>query len=956
MHPSSRTLALLASVLSVTVGSQPPESIRHSTFNDFSQGTLGNGGANLYVSRDGQVQVINKRDLNSDGFVDVLFSNGHDVRSGTDAFIYWGSRNYTSLLPPLWKERPLAQVALSLVDGELGVGRLPALGGGRSVIADLNGDGYLDVVFCNYIHNDPGGRSAFVYWGGSKGYSVERRTELPTNWAAGVVAADLNDDGFPELVFANQGVEAGAEEISPDGDYDSFIYWGSATGFDPHRPERLTTRGAVDVAVGDLDGDRRPDLAFLNNSPKAKELQIFFGGSSGYRDGRRQVIPVEGSTSVRAGDLNGDGRADVVVTTSATSFFFEDASKGESLPQQAALVLFGGPEGLDPARALRLPSYSARDSWIDDLNRDGWSDLVLANASDGTTPKVSSYIYWGSKDGLSPDRRSELPTLGAAGVTAADLNRDGYSDLVFANSNDLETYDVPSYIYWGSQSGYAPYLRSDLQSFGAVSVNTGDLDRDGKLDVVLVNQYSGKVGGVNTHVFWGNPHHHYSPALMTSLPGEGSYGTATADVNDDGWTDLVLTNSYIDVAYLYWGGRDGFSPQRRQELPVPRSWTSSVADLNKDGHLDVVFTNQLDGRHVGTILWGSAKGYSHGKRTILPLANRRSLSNVVADLNRDGYLDLLFPDEYFGDLQIWWGGAEGYSDTRTWLGHVSAGAVKLADLDGDGLLDFVVAGTFDPKKKSYETRTRIFWGTPEGTPSFERVVDLEAYGAIECAISDLNRDGHLDLVLSNYMSDTTRSLPVFVYWGGKGGAYADDNRTDLPAESSAGVQAVDLNKDGYPEIVVHNHVKDGDHTINSYIYWNGAQGFDKTRRTELPNFGPHASQMVDPGNLYTRRLEEHYVSAALPIPTGRRIDGLAWEGSAPHRTALKLQLRTAADRAGLADAAWTGAAGSGSFYDRPVPQLPPFDGSHRWMQYRVTFTSSDGGEWPVLTDVAITLK
>jgi hypothetical protein len=956
MHRSAARLPALAIVLSVTLASgATPTSIRHSTFADFVSGTPGNGGANLYVSRSGRVQVINKRDLNRDGFVDVLFSNGHDVASGTDALIYWGSRNYASLLPPLWKERPLAQLAFSLADGTAGVTRLAAFGGGRSIVSDLNGDGYPEIVFCNYIHNYPGVRTAFVYWGGREGHSVRRRTELPTNWAAGVVAADLNGDGFQELVFANQGVEAGAEEISPDGDYDSFIYWGSAGGFNPKLPERLATRGAVDVAAGDFDGDAFVDLAFLNNSPKAKEVQVMFGGPAGYRGGRNQVLPVEAGTSVQAGELDADGRADLVVTTSSTRFFFEEMPGGKSAPRQAAQIFLGGSKGFDAARTFRLPTYSARHSWIQDLNRDGWADLVFANASDGATPVVNSHVYWGSKDSFSAERRTELPTLGAAGVTAADLNGDEYADLVFANSNNVETYDVPSYIYWGSASGYAPYLRAELQSFGAVSVNTGDLDRDGKLDVVLVNQYSGKVGGVNTHLFWGNPHHHYSTALMTSLPGEGAYGTATADLNDDGWPDIVISNSYIEEAYLYWGGPQGFSPERRQKLPVPHAWTCSAADLNQDGHLDLVFTNRVDGRHVGTILWGSSDGYSAARRAIVQLKNRRSLSNVVADLNRDGYLDLVFPDEYFGDLQISWGSAEGYSDTRTWFGHVSAGAVKLADLDADGYLDFVVAGTFDPKKKSYETRTRIFPGTAEGTPSRTGVINLEAYGAIECAIADLNRDGHLDLVLSNYMSDTSRTLPVYVYWGGTGATYSDRNRTDLPAESSSGIQTVDLNRDGYPEIVVHNHVKDGDHTINSYIYWNSPGGFDLARRTELPNFGPHASQMVDPGNLYTRRLEEHYVSAALHI-RGKQLAGLDWKGEAPSGTALRVQVRTAATRAALSQAPWRGPAGEGSAFERPDADLRRFAGTYDWMQYRVTFISPDGGEWPVLTGVTIALQ
>ena len=197
-------IAPLAVILLAAGGTFPQRSsdvIRHAGFADFARGTAGNSGANLYVSRAGRVQVINKWDLNKDGYVDVLISNDHDVFEIVDAFIYWGTgRGVTSLLPELWRERPLAQVLFGLVENKAAVTRLPAFGGGRSVVADLNRDGYPEIIFCNYIHNYPGLRTAYVYWGSADGYKSSRRTELPTNWAAGVAAADLDGDGYPELV------------------------------------------------------------------------------------------------------------------------------------------------------------------------------------------------------------------------------------------------------------------------------------------------------------------------------------------------------------------------------------------------------------------------------------------------------------------------------------------------------------------------------------------------------------------------------------------------------------------------------------------------------------------------------------------------------------------------------------------------------------------------------------
>ena len=196
---------------------------------------------------------------------------------------------------------------------------------------------------------------------------------------------------------------------------------------------------------------------------------------------------------------------------------------------------------------------------------------------------------------------------------------------------------------------------------------------------------------------------------------------------------------------------------------------------------------------------------------------------------------------------------------------------------------------------------------------------------------------------------------MFIYWGGEGGAYSRTNRTDLPAYSSSAIQTVDLNRDGWPEVVVHNHMKDGDHSINTYIYWNGPDGFHRDRRTEIPSFGPHYSQMTDPGDLYTRRLEEEYVSPPLELPGSGGVR-LIWEGEEPHGARLRFQVRTASGRDGLKAAEWTGPSGAGSFYRESGTGIADLDGTRRWAQYRAVFTSPAGGIWPILSAVELKVR
>ena len=97
------------------------------------------------------------------------------------------------------------------------------------------------------------------------------------------------------------------------------------------------------------------------------------------------------------------------------------------------------------------------------------------------------------------------------------------------------------------------------------------------------------------------------------------------------------------------------------------------------------------------------------------------------------------------------------------------------------------------KRRSYDTRTIIYWGGPGGFQR-DQAQELESFHTPEMAIADLNHDGNLDLVLVSYLSNHTRTLPVLIYWGDGRRRYGKSNRTALPAESSSGLQILDLNR------------------------------------------------------------------------------------------------------------------------------------------------------------------
>src|SRR5207249_971162 len=107
----------------------------------------------------------------------------------------------------------------------------------------------------------------------------------------------------------------------------------------------------------------------------------------------------------------------------------------------------------------------------------------------------------------------------------------------------------------------------------------------------------------------------------------------------------------------------GYSSQRRQELGNLKGHSASVADLNRDGYLDLVITMGLapldNSPSTALIFWGSGQGYRYDNRAELKLTTRISLSSTIADFNKDGYLDLIFTDVDSEKVDIFWGSLNG---------------------------------------------------------------------------------------------------------------------------------------------------------------------------------------------------------------------------------------------------------------------------------------------------------
>ena len=296
--------------------------------------------------------------------------------------------------------------------------------------------------------------------------------------------------------------------------------------------------------------------------------------AAGSDDPRRTA----GMFALRAVPLDEDRFCDLVIAGSREAIVYRGAADGRSLK-----------------RTVALPADNCHGVQAADLNGDGRPEIVLANEGSAAGPSNST-IYWADRQGYDDKRRTDLPTLGAKTGQAADLNDDGYTDILFVNAHDDARRDVPSSIYWDGPRGYAAYRRSQLTGFVVLGSGVADLNRDGRPDILLVSGLSGRDGTLPTVVFWGNQEHHYSSASSTAMDVSAQMEFSVADLDDDGYPDIVCLPGEPPTgdgasAVVLWESAKGHSLKRRTSLPVDRPMCSSIADLNRNGHLDIAMTN-----------------------------------------------------------------------------------------------------------------------------------------------------------------------------------------------------------------------------------------------------------------------------------------------------------------------------------------------------------------------------
>jgi len=332
----------------------------------------------------------------------------------------------------------------------------------------------------------------------------------------------------------------------------------------------------------DLNDDGYLDLVVINEFELhfGKQVHdtysyVFWGGEDGFRRARCDSFSTHGAECAALADFNRDGWTDIVVANSTHPYSY---------------VVYGSEKGYATARR---DSFKARANHgsvsVADLNEDGWLDLVWSNWSGS----INGYsrIYWGDRQGFDAHRTDSLPTGRAHGNLVADFDADGYADIlwtVYYANNDAT--HRPSLIYWGGQNGFAAGRYTELASVGpGDDISAGDLDKDGFLDIVIPNHSSKPPPSWAPYdysfIYYGEGRRSFK---LDSLRTTGAWGASAADVNNDGWLDICFAGS---ESLLYYGSSAGF--KQPQVIPMRFTSCAMLADFDNDGGGDIVLGRPL---------------------------------------------------------------------------------------------------------------------------------------------------------------------------------------------------------------------------------------------------------------------------------------------------------------------------------------------------------------------------
>ena len=838
--------------------------------------------------------VASAGDVNGDGFADVIVGGGFVAGS----YVVFGHAPGFA-----------ATFDLATLDGTNGFKLSDEVLGdfsGKSVASagDVNGDGFDDIIV-GAIFADPHGTdsgASYVVFGkaagfaaniqlssldGSNGFKLSGAAPRDRSGYSVASAGDVNGDGYDDVII-------GAPAADPNGSYSgtSYVVFGKAGGFAANldlsslngtNGFRLNgsdgdLSGRSVASAGDVNGDGFGDLivgayAAQPNGQNSGETYVVFGkagvfaadmdlssldGTTGFKLIGGAEFDQSGRSVASAGDVNGDGFADLIVGAN-----YADPNGMDS---GASYVVFGHASTfaptldlstLDGINGFRVSGAAAYDSSgfsvasAGDFNGDGFDDLIIgaAYAHPNGEGSGASYVVFGKASGfganinlsaLDGSNGFRLPGVaaydgnGRTVASAGDVNGDGYDDLI-VGARGVDTNGAnsgASYIVFGGAFG------ESTAPVTLTGTSAGEVFIGGRGDDVLT-------GGGGADVFHGGAGD--DTLVVSDLAfqlADGGGGTDTLKLDGTGLV-LDLTTA-LAAAKLEGIERIDLTGTGNNTLKIDQAAVlGGVGDVTGGKHILTVEGNVGDKVLFGDEPWQNTGTFTDASGTF----DRWVLGDAQVNVERG--VSVPIPNINLSSLD----GTNGFklngvaTDDRSGQSVASAG-----DVNGDGFDDLIIGAIYAEAPGYRSGASYVVFGKASGFDANVNLSTLDGNtgfrlsggapfdlsGMSVASAGDVNGDGFGDLIVGAMNADPhgNNSGASYVVFGHSSGFAADVDFSTLDGTSGFKLSGVstsdrsgisvasagDFNGDGYDDLIVGASGADGDAGA-AYVVFGKASGF-----------------------------------------------------------------------------------------------------------------------------------